>query len=89
MFNLDDWNADADYLIIDDIDWKYVPAKKALFGAQKQFTITDKYIKKKTLLWGKPVIYLCNQDMDVYNSCDEKLWLRDNCDYVILHTKMF
>lgn len=89
MFNLDDWNPMADYLVIDDIEWKYVPAKKALLGAQAQFTMTDKYRKKVTLTWGKPCIYLCNKDMDVYNSCEEAMWLRDNCVYVILHNKLY
>ena len=89
MFNLDDWQSDADYLIIDDIEWKYVPAKKALLGAQEQFTMTDKYRKKVTLMWGKPTIYLCNPDQDVYNTCEERVWLRGNVQYTILHNKIF
>jgi len=89
MFNLEDWNFDAEYLVIDDIEWKFVPAKKALMGAQKVFTMTDKYKKKVTLQWGKPCIYLCNQDMDVYNSCDERMWLRDNAEYVIVLNKLY
>nr|WAE42567.1 MAG: replication associated protein [Cressdnaviricota sp.] len=89
QYNLDDWNPDAEYLVIDDIDWKYVPAKKALLGAQLTFTLTDKYRKKVTLNWGKPVIYLCNKDMDVYHTCDESDWLRDNCTYIFILNKLF
>lgn len=89
QYNLDDWNTDAEYLVIDDISWKFVPAKKALLGAQLTFTLTDKYRKKVTLDWGKPVIYLCNKDMDVYHTCDESDWLRDNCTYIYIDKKLF
>lgn len=89
MFNLDDWNPDGKYLVIDDIEWKWVPAKKALLGAQQQFTLTDKYRKKVTLSWGKPCIYLCNRDMDVFNTCEEWHWLKENCIYVRLDNKLY
>lgn len=89
MFNLDDWNHAGRYLVIDDIEWKYFPARKALLGAQSTFTMTDKYRKKVTLAWGKPCIYLCNKDMDVFNSCDEYEWLKDNCVYYNLQGKLF
>ena len=89
MFNLDDWNPNASYLVIDDIEWTFVPCKKGLFGAQQQLTITDKYRKKQTLIWGKPVIYLCNPDDDVYFTCKETKWLLDNCTYVYLNKPLF
>jgi len=89
MFNLDDWNASADFLVVDDIEWKYVPSKKAILGAQKQFTMTDKYKKKVTLTWGKPTIYLCNPDMDEYHYCPEKEWLKGNVVYVVLKDKLY
>lgn len=89
MVNLDDWNFDGKYLVLDDIEWKFLPAKKSLLGAQRQITLTDKYRKKVTLEWGKPCIYLCNEDMDVFNTCAEKKWLWDNCCYVILHNKLY
>jgi hypothetical protein len=89
QYSLDVWNVDANYLIIDDIDWKYVPAKKSLLGAQKEFTMTDKYRKKQTLTWGKPSIFLCNQDMNVYYTCEETEWLRFNCLFVSINTALY
>lgn len=89
MFNLDDWNRDGLYLVIDDIEWQYVPSKKALFGAQKTFTLTDKYRKKQTLNWGKPCIYLCNPDMDEFYTCKETTWMQANCVYYKLENKLF
>lgn len=59
-FNIDKWNSDAKYLIFDDMDFDFVPARKCFFGAQKEFTITDKYRGKRTVQWGKPLIYLSN-----------------------------
>jgi hypothetical protein len=64
MFNLDSWDPDARYLILDDIEFEFVPARKALFFGQSEFTITDKYRKKKPVRWGKPVFYLCNEEPD-------------------------
>lgn len=54
------WDPEAEYLVMDDIEWQYVPNKKPFFGAQEHFTMTDKYKGKKTVDWGKPLIFLCN-----------------------------
>lgn len=76
LFNIDDWNPDAKYAIFDDFfDWSKFSQYKQWLGAQHQFTATDKYRKKRTLIWGKPCILLSNQlpgfgDMD---------WVRSNC----------
>lgn len=64
MFALDAWDETADYLILDDIEWQFVPNKKALFFGQKTFWVTDKYRKKIEVNWGKPVIYLCNPECE-------------------------
>lgn len=81
MINLDTYHADADYAIFDDFDWKFMPNKKSWIGAQKEFTATDKYRKKKTILWGKPCIYLCNEEDSpfVTMSPTERGWYNLNC----------
>lgn len=56
----DDWDDSARYIVFDDIDWTWLPNKKSFFGAQKRFVITGKYMRAKTVNWGKPCIYLCN-----------------------------
>lgn len=89
MCNLDDWNDDALYLIVDDMDWKYLPQKKGFLGAQQEFTLTDKYRKKRTVTWGKPTIFLCNPDQDVYYTCDERTWLLENALYYSLNNKLY
>jgi len=64
QFNLDDWNAEAKYIVLDDFNIKYFPQWKSFFGAQKRFVLTDKYRKKRTVEWGKPCIWVCNRDGD-------------------------
>jgi len=64
LMDLKRWNSGARYIIFDDIEFKFIPARKAFFGSQKTFTLTDKYMHKKTVIWGKPMIFICNPDMD-------------------------
>lgn len=88
MFNLDDWDNDAQYAIFDDMDWKYFINWKCWLGAQKHFTCTDKYRHKATLDWGHPTIWLNNNDPLERNadgsykyghSHQDAEWLRNNC----------
>lgn len=68
----------AEYAVFDDFEWAYMPSKKAWWGGQQQFTITDKYRKKKTIKWGKPIIYLCNPDDDPREQVNKfPQWFRD------------
>lgn len=69
-FNLDLWDDEAAYAIFDDMDVdpdvgleKYFRSWKAFFGAQKEFTVTDKYRRKKRVSWGKPIIWIANNEI--------------------------
>lgn len=84
MINLDDWFESADYIILDDIDWDYVPAKKCFFGCQECFVLTDKYKKKQTVK-GKPVIYICN---DLPSALEEE-WYKKNTYKVNIINNLF
>lgn len=68
-FNLSLWDDEAEYIIFDDMD---IPGKnledyfrswKCFFGAQKEFTLCDKYKKKQKVHWGKPMIYISNDEI--------------------------
>jgi len=91
MSNLDVWNAEAKYLIIDDIKWEYVPQKKCLFGAQREFTLTDKYRKKRQIKWGKPCIYLYNPEEDPMLELhgDERTWYTENVTTIRINNKLY
>lgn len=89
LFNLTDWNSDADYLILDDIDFEWIPNKKGWFGAQKSFVLTDKYKGKRTVAWGKPLIYLTNDYPFTKVSNSDLDWYNANCKIVYLQNKLY
>lgn len=95
LFSLDKWDSEAQYLVLDDIDWEYLPYKKHLLGAQREFTATDRYKPKRTLLWGKPCIYCINRDqylVMVHGTTKQPTimdWLEDNCIFVHIENKLY
>lgn len=91
MANLDVWDSKATYLIIDDIKWEFIPQKKSLFGGQLEFTLTDKYRKKRQIRWGKPCIYLFNPEDSPLPGLhgDELEWYMSNITYVYITNKIY
>lgn len=86
MFDLSRFSHDVDYAVFDDFLWdNFVKFHKQWLGAQKEFTLTDKYRKKMTVTWGKPCIFLCNED-NVPPSSD---WMLSNCVFVRLNSPLF
>lgn len=74
-FNLSIWDPDADYIVIDDFDVDpEVPLERAFrnwkqfFGAQREFTLTDKYCRKQKVTWGKPMIFISNNELNCKDS---------------------
>jgi len=65
--------------------------KKQLFGAQKEFVLSDKYRRKRRLKWGKPVIYLFNRDADPWNNLSlvEREWYEPNVSRIYLTNKLY
>jgi len=80
LFNIDDWSDEAELIIFDDFDIRYVPNWKFWFGCQKRGVIVDKYRKKRTVDNGKRFIWLCNPDSDPRRTLSgaEGLWLIRN-----------
>lgn len=81
------WDDDAQFLIMDDIEWDFVPDKKGFFGSQKEFSTTDKYKGKRTLKWGKPLIFLCNYDPTICPGWNQ--WYDERMLVVKITNKMF
>ncbi|AXH73728.1 MAG: Rep catalytic domain protein [Cressdnaviricota sp.] len=82
--NLIDIGAEnIDYAIFDDIDWSNGALKgdgyKAWLGGQDDFTCTDKYKGKFTVSWGKPCIFLTNNDPFKGLRPADANWLLGNC----------
>jgi len=91
QFNLDDWDTEATYIVLDDFNIKFFPQWKSFLGCQKRFVLTDKYRKKRTISWGKPCIWLCNRDNDPRGiiSGTELEWLSGNVKIVELSQPLF
>lgn len=86
MFDLSRFHSDVSYAVFDDFPWdSFSKFHKCWLGAQREFTLTDKYRRKQTVLWGKPSIFLCNDD-NVPPSSD---WILANCVYVRLNLPLF
>lgn len=94
MFNVSELDPTKRYCVFDDIRltninyWHWKP----WFGGQHEFTVTDKYRKKRRFRWGKPVIWLCNPASDprkVDIPYDEKEWLEECCYFVEINNTMY
>lgn len=89
--DLGTWDDDAEYVIFDDFEWRYLPFKKQFIGCQKEFTITDKYRRKRTIKWGKPSIVISNDDNDPWKemSFSDKEWYSANSIRVTIDNPLF
>ena len=88
--NMEEHRDDVAYAVFDDIGgglrgFDY----KAWLGGQNHFNVTDKYMKKRSITWGKPSIYLCNENpYDTDRGVDFD-WLRANTVIVHIDSPMF
>jgi len=90
LFNVDEWDSDAKYIVLDDIDIRFFNMWRCFLGCQRQFTVTDKYRKKRTVTWGKPTIWLCNESGDPRRHLPgDRDWLLGNVVFVELVKPLF
>lgn len=76
----------AEYAIFDDWDdWSTFRQYKQWLGAQRQFTVTDKYKKKQQWNWGKPCIILSNHNP----LFKDYLWIKENCIICEIKSPLF
>jgi hypothetical protein len=88
------WDDSALYLILDDFDdrsWKDFAYKKQFIGCQREFAITDKYKRKRTIKWGKPTIVISNDDTDpwIRLNRNQREWYSENCIRVEINIALF
>jgi len=86
--NLEDWNSDANYIVLDDFNIEYLVNYKCFLGSQTEFTLTDKYKRKRTVTWGKPCIWLGNQDPRYAKNVDIN-WINANALTVFIDNKLY
>lgn len=85
--NYGGWNQNARYIVIDDIEWKYIPQKKSILTQMGHITLTDKYVKKLDVFNDKPAIF-CTNDMPTIEDGFNEYW-HVNTTVVCLNEKLF
>lgn len=80
----------AKYAVFDDIqgNFEFFHGYKFWLGAQAEFNVTDKYKGKKMIQWGRPSIWLCNEDPTTLKGLDYD-WLMGNAYIVRLDQTIF
>nr|QNG62400.1 putative Rep [Tomato apical leaf curl virus] len=90
--NWTEYNPHAIYNVFDDIPFQYLPCKKEILGAQKDFTVNEKYRKKCTIKGGIPSIILCNPDSsykEAISRSDLYVWCQSNVLYEFIDGSIF
>ena len=88
VFDLNAWREDYDYIVFDDISFNSMGFFKCWFGAQKEFSITDKYLRKWRIKHGRPTIACFNQDIRCCVWGDVE-WMEANCVFVEIVNNLF
>ena len=71
-----------EYVIWDDISWNSSGLNndqyKGWFGCQKELDVSEKYLHKHTITWGKPVVFNTNHNPEFGISHVDMDWLNGN-----------
>jgi len=80
------------YVVFDDIDWDTLKSSaKSWLGAQRDFSVSDKYRRKRRIPGGIPSILLVNPEDycgELSQFCNGP-WGKENIDVVILDNKLY
>lgn len=81
----------AEYAVFDDIQggFKFFHGFKNWLGCQFQFQIKGLYKDPQMLYWGKPCIWLSNNDPASELSNDDYTWLCGNACIMYIDTPIF
>ena len=88
MFDLSVLRSEYDYVVFDDVSFTSMDFFKCWFGAQKEFSVTDKYMRKQRIMHGKPCVGCFNHDIRAMLWADIE-WLELNCLFVNVVDKLF
>lgn len=75
---------EVEYAIFDDMQLKYVPQFKNWLGCQFSFQVKVLYKDPVLISWGKPCIWLSNDDprLESHLTSTDIEWLEGNCVFV-------
>ncbi|QCW23623.1 MAG: replication-associated protein [Genomoviridae sp.] len=90
LFSLEECTDSVKYAVFDDINGgiQFFPQYKWWLGHQAQFYATDKYKGKKLIHWGRPAIWVSNDDPREQHGADAD-WLNANCTFVYVDSPLF
>lgn len=83
------WNVDAltqegiTHVVLNDINLDKFPNARDMAGCQDLITVTGKYRSERTIKFGKPVIWTCNEDNDVTKHPVLEQYLKDTKAVVV------
>lgn len=82
---------DVKYAIFDDIrgGMKFFPAFKEWLGGQMWVTVKRLYRDPKVLKWGKPSIWISNDDPRLGMDPSDVSWMEGNCDFIEVNNAIF
>lgn len=87
--NFGQWDQNAKYIVVDDIEWRYVRSKKAIFTQMGDITLTDKYVKKINVNNDKPAIFLTNSPDPVADFGEDASYWQANTVIVKVDTLLY
>lgn len=77
-------NSDVKYAVFDDMrgGMKFFHAWKEWLGAQDYVTVKQLYREPKLVKWGKPSIWVSNDDPRLGMEAGEVTWMEKNCVFI-------
>lgn len=92
LFNLEEFEPGL-LTILDDFNFEYFHHWKQFLGAQREFTLTDKYKKKLKVVHGAATIVLCNEGHQPQRcksfNIEDIEWINANCITYYLTNKLY
>lgn len=84
-------NDDVKYAIFDDIRGgiKFFPAFKEWLGAQAYVTIKELYREPALTRWGKPSVWISNDDPRLVMEAGDVTWMEANCIFIEVTRPIF
>lgn len=80
----------ANFAVFDDMRGgiKFFPSWKEWFGGQMVVSVKKLYRDPVQVAWGKPCIWICNEDPRIVMEQADVEWLEGNCDFIYVHTSI-
>lgn len=81
----------VEYAVFDDIRGgiKFFPAFKEWLGCQAYVTVKELYREPALIKWGRPSIWISNEDPRLVMDAGDVTWMEKNCIFVEVNDPIF